>query len=214
MYVQILNDEYYPSSDTFFPDDILFRHIDTQEIVADKNEFLRDLGFYPLDDNIPNDFDDLKENLILKHRMFWEYDDTSKSIKKTYDRQIIPFDETKQRAKDKVTAERYDIEHKGIYVNGNFILTDRHSRTAISSCFLMMKKQYTNVIYWKNGSNWYMIFEPELVFISNCVFDYINKCFLKEKDLYEQIDNLSDGDYTSLHNIINNIVWPNQYYTN
>ncbi len=96
----------------------------------------------------------------------------------------------KQLKKREIANARYECEISGITYNNAEIATDRISQSKIAGAIQYFDLN-PNVISipWKAKNGWFNFTKDDMVAIATAVANHIEECFMKEKELFEQIDN-------------------------
>jgi len=190
---------------------ILFRYKNIDENRLFKSELIN-YDIYQIDDNIPSEYNDiLKYKLTEKDYDDWIIDATNCIILKQYD--IIEYDfyESKEILKKLITKKRYEIETQGIIYNNIPVSTDRETQNMINSALFVLKNKIKKILDWKISNNdWIEIDYDILKNLSNCIIDYIEKCFNTEMEFYTIVDGIDN--YDDLKNLNINDNWPSNIY--
>ena len=103
--------------------------------------------------------------------------------------------------KAELAAFRYEKEISGITINGTTILTDRESQATISCAYNSCQINPDMTINFKCSNGWITAESSEIEFIAYTVSNYVQKCFSREKELSDALEEDIDTDITT--------GWPN-----
>lgn len=96
----------------------------------------------------------------------------------------------KQQKKQEIANIRYECETSGITYNNAEIATDRVSQSKIAGAIQYFDlNPNVTTIPWKAKNGWFNFTKDDMIAIAKAVADHIEECFMKEKELFEQIDN-------------------------
>ena len=186
-----------------------------KETVAPENllniDDLNKIHIYEVDENTPSD-DPFRNNIVLKDKSEWTFDEESKKIIKQYNIYPCTFLERKQLILEALAALRYEKEISGIIVNGSKIATDRSSQSMLNSAVRILELDNSKTINWKCEDGWVILDSTTVNFISQCVIDYVEACFNNEMNIWNTINNVNDDDWVSLQSIDININWPDNTF--
>lgn len=125
---------------------------------------------------------------------------------------LIPTDESelnqfilseKQRLKQLATSERYRFETSGMFINGNFIKTDRESQAQLANAYAAMKNGLIESTEWKiNTDNWVTLTLTEIEPIAGAVANHVRALFEKEKLLLQQINEITTVEQLKAFEVI------------
>lgn len=178
---------------------LAFYHPDTQERVNESvlyalhgytPENYRDGGWYMLDITPPA----YDRRFYTPVETGVEHDETLDIYRLTWDLRPLPVDTVKTTLKNELAAIRYDHETDGVVVNGQTILTDRESQSAVASAKLYSDANPDKAISWKAASGWVVLDNATITAMAKAVGDYVQACFDREKELNELIDAATDVD--------------------
>jgi len=189
-----------------------------QEVVYDSiedidEEQLKIFGIYKIDDNLNTYvYDDFHYELTERHFSFWTFDSTAEIVYKEYDIRSLTVVEKKELMYKDLARIRYERETQGIIVNGIKIASDRSTQSMLNNAIQIMREDPDKLIWWKGIENWTEIDLTTITVISQCMVDYVEKCFRNEKGLYDRIRLVVDNDWDDLETIDLNAGWPEYVY--
>ena len=113
----------------------------------------------------------------------------------------IPIDQIQFKIKKEITNNRFNKEIGGIEIGGNKIATDRSSQSLIIGVRMKSDSEPSRIFNWKSGITWIELNHDAILSISNAVFDHVEDCFDKEKELHDIVDNLDTSEVNYDDNI-------------
>jgi len=200
-------------------EDELFQQFSKNPLLDDRSflteEFLGEHNFYPVADEIDEQiYDPLKQQLILKPFSEWVYNPQQHKIYKQYFSKDLTFNEKKQIIIQELAKLRYEKETAGVVIDEINIATDRASQIMINATLTILKKDLSRSINWKGLYNeWLVVDYNKMLFISECVADYVEKCFNNEHGINQWINSVSDNDWDELAKVDINAGWPDPIYS-
>ena len=105
---------------------------------------------------------------------------------------------------------RYRKEITGVVFNNNEIPTDRNNRNTMNDLLRTLELGFLNSVCFKTGSKWIEYSLDEFMDLMKAISIHIENCFLAERIVFEEINNMSlnellskDEDGTDFINIEN-----------
>lgn len=101
---------------------------------------------------------------------------------------VIPLEALKSRFKAFLASYRYEVETRGVNLNGSLILTDRESQASVTGGWVKAKDNPNTTIDWKGANGWVLLDAATMIMIGDAVFNYVQGCFAREGQLSREID--------------------------
>ncbi len=98
-----------------------------------------------------------------------------------------PIEDLRSRLQSAIAAHRYRIETQGLPFGTSRIKTDRESQATITSAWSVAKQNPSTVVDWKAEDGWVQLDAATVVAIGDAVFDHVQSCFTREKQLSEAV---------------------------
>jgi hypothetical protein len=178
---------------------------DPENIMSDED--MKVINIYPVSDNIPV-YDDFYQDITLKTFTDWTFDSTAGVVLKQYNISTFSFTEKVKNLIDELAEIRFEKETRSIRINGSYVATTRESQSMLSSAYLYIQKDLNRVIDWKCDNTWIVLDATSINVLVDVVPEYIEDCFAREKELWDELKAVPNNDWTALKNIDLNIGWP------
>lgn len=95
----------------------------------------------------------------------------------------------KEKKKKEIASDRYNEEISGVNVNGIEIDTERDSQALITGAALAAFQDNTYTLKWKAKGGFIVLNASEVIQIANFVREHVQKCFNREAECIELINN-------------------------
>jgi len=175
-------------------------------------EELKEIGIYSVEENLPSNYDPFQMDLNIKDFKEWSFDSINRVVLKEYDIHNYTFQEKLDALIIHLANKRYEKETQGIIINGNNIATDRSSQAMLNSAARVLELDPTKTINWKCENGWISLDSTSVTVISQCVIDYVEKCFDNEMSIWNELNSVSDEDWITLQNVDLDSGWPDNNY--
>lgn len=157
---------------------------------ATDNDF-RQVGLYPIVDSLP------EYNSATQKIDGVTYSFDGNQVNKVYQIADIDISYLLQAKLDQLAALRYEKETAGIEVNGSRIRTDRETQSILDSAQRKAESNPDLVVDWKGENGWVELTSPQIIAIGSAVFDHVQACFKRERELSELLDIDIETDITT-----------------
>lgn len=128
---------------------------------------------------------------VTQHRSLMPlitFDSTESIFKVEYTVSEKSIETVKREHKERISNSRYDEEVSGIYVDKEFVNTDRNTQTRIAHVSSLSQIDPDLLVDWKCGYGWVVLGAEDIKKLALAIGKHVQTCFTKEMQLHKLID--------------------------